>query len=41
MRGVQHAATPRIAKQNTSEVQTQQMSAIAMHQKVALRVPRE
>jgi len=39
MRGAGHAAAQDKAKQNTSEVQTQQMSTIAMSPYAASRVP--
>jgi hypothetical protein len=40
MRGAGHAAAPKNAKQNTTEVQTQELSTIAMRQNAAFRVPR-
>jgi len=39
MRGAGHAAAPKITKQNTTEVQIQEMSMIAMRQNAAFRVP--
>ena len=39
-RGAGRAAAPKIAKQNTTEAQTQDISMIAMRQNTAFRVPR-